>query len=48
MPRRNSIKGEMRDEVISQFMLLAEAEGDKATYHPIDPKTADYTDGWHE
>ena len=33
MPRRNSIKGEMRDEVVSQFMLLAEAEGDKATYH---------------
>ena len=28
MPRRNSIKGERRDEVVSQFMLLAEAEGD--------------------
>ena len=33
MPRRNSIKGEMRDVVVSQFMLLAEAEGDKTTYH---------------
>ena len=83
MPRRNSIKGERRDEVVSQFMLLAEAEGDKTTYHrprirkdagivycieigkdhywqhpfrraqdgndhPIDPKTGDYTDGYHE
>lgn len=33
MARRNSIKGEMRDEVVSQFTLLAEAEGDKTTYH---------------
>ena len=33
MPRRNSIKGERRDEVVSQFMLLAEAKGKKAIFH---------------